>query len=121
MRRKTGTRILSALLSAALVSGLLVPAPAAAAEVGVTGSVTAAVRLDYAQRLDELQERNVKVTLKKGGQSLGEVSLTQEGTYTLGGYQARVALKNTDGGELGGGNWPGFLEVSFEGLPQGNY
>ncbi|MCI9264982.1 MAG: hypothetical protein HFF06_10510 [Oscillospiraceae bacterium] len=121
MRGKTKKRLLSALLAAALVSGLWVPAPASAAEPGVTGSVTAAVRIDYAQRLDELQRRNLQLELRRGNQTLGTVPLAQEGSYTLGGYEAQVALKNTDGGELLGGLWPGFLEVTVRDLPQGEY
>ena len=120
MRGKTKKRLLSALLAAALVSGLWIPAPAAA-ESPVTGSVTAAVRIDYAQRLDELQRRDLRLELRRGGQTLGTVPLTQEGSYTLGGYEAQVALKNADGGELLGGLWPGFLEVTLQALPQGEY
>lgn len=120
MRGKTKKRLLSALLAAALVSGLWIPAPAAA-ESPVTGSVTAAVRIDYAQRLDELQRRDLRLELRRGGQTLGTVPLTQEGSYTLGGYEAQVALKNADGDELLGGLWPGFLEVTLQALPQGEY
>ena len=87
----------------------------------MTGSVTAAVRIDYAQRLDELQRRNLQLELRRGNQTLGTVPLAQEGSYTLGGYEAQVALKNTDGGELLGGLWPGFLEVTVRDLPQGEY
>ena len=121
MGKKAGRRLLSATLAAALVSGLWLPAPAAAAESGVTGSVTAAVRVDYAQRIDELQRRELRVELRQGSRSLGSVPLTEEGSYTVGGYEAQVTLKNTDGGELLGGLWPGFLEVAFEDLPQGEY
>ncbi len=121
MRRKTKTRILSALLGLTMLCSLCVPAMAAESGSTVTGSVTAAVRVDYLQRLDELRDRNVKVELRRNGQSLGQVSLTEEGAFTVGGYQARVALKDAAGGELGGGNWPGFLEATFEGLPQGEY
>ena len=80
MRGKTKKRLLSALLAAALVSGLWIPAPAAA-ESPVTGSVTAAVRIDYAQRLDELQRRDLRLELRRGGQTLGTVPLAQEGEH----------------------------------------
>ena len=121
MGRKTGKRLLSALLAAALTSGLCLPAPRAEAAGTVTGSVTAAVRIDYAQRLDELQSRNLTVELRRGTSAIGSVPLTEEGTYTVGGYEAQVSLKNTDGGDLLGGLWPGFLEVTFQDLPQGDY
>ena len=121
MQKKRMTRILSALLAASMMGTLYVPLPAAAAESGAKGSVTAAVRIDYAQRLDELQRRDIKVELRQGGQTIGSVPLAQAGVYTVGGYQAEVTAKNTDGGELLGGLWPGFLEVAFGGLPQGEY
>lgn len=122
MGRKTGKRLLSAALAAALVSGLWLPAPTpAAAAESVTGSITAAVRIDYAQRLDELQDRGLRVELRQGGRTLGSVPLAEEGTYTLSGCEAQVAPKNADGGELLGGLWPGFLEVTFQDLPQGEY
>ncbi|MDE6107759.1 MAG: hypothetical protein K2F83_03680, partial [Oscillospiraceae bacterium] len=121
MKKKLMVRVLSALLAASMVGSLWVPLPAAAAEGTVTGSVTAVVRIDYAQRLDELQRRGVQVELKQGSRSLGSVPLAEEGVYTVGGYQAEVTAKNADGGELLGGLWPGYLEVNFGGLPQGDY
>lgn len=121
MRKKAKTRMLSALVAASMMGSLYVPVPAAAAGTGVTGSVTAAVRIDYAQRLDELQRRGVKAELRQGSRTLGSVPLAEPGVYTVGGYEAQVTAKNADGGELLGGLWPGFLEVSFEDLPQGEY
>ena len=119
MQKKAKTRMLSALIAASMMCSLYTPTLAAPAATGVTGSVTSAVRIDYAQRLDELQRRNVQVELRKGGQVLGSVPLAEAGTYTVGGYEAQVTAKNTDGGELLGGLWPGFLEVTFKGLSQG--
>ncbi len=121
MRRNGKKRILSALLAAVMMCSLYIPTPAVAAQSGLTGSLTAAVRIDYAQRLSELASRNVQVELQRGGVALGSVSLTQEGVFDVGGYQAAVTSMGVDGGELGGGQWPGFLEVTFEDLPQGDY
>ena len=121
MRRNGKKRILSALLAAVMMCSLYIPTPAVAAQSGLTGSLTAAVRIDYAQRLSELASRNVQVELQRGGVALGSVSLTQEGVFDVGGYQAAVTPMGVDGGELGGGQWPGFLEVTFEDLPQGDY
>ena len=121
MQKKAKTRVLSALIAASMMGSLYVPTPAAAAQGQTTGSVTAAVRIDYAQRLDELQQRELTVELRQGERSLGTVPLAEEGVYTVGGYEAEVSAKNTDGGELLGGSWPGFLEVSFGELPQGEY
>ena len=114
-------RMLSALLAAAMMCSLYIPTTALAADEGVTGSLTTAVRIDYAQRLDELADRGLQVELQKGGATLGTVALTQAGVQNVGGCQATVTPKGVDGGELGGGQWPGFLEVAFEGLPQGSY
>ena len=61
MQKKMKTRILSALIAASMMSSLYTPALAAEAESEVTGSVTAVVRVDYAQRLDELQRREIKL------------------------------------------------------------
>ncbi len=124
MKQKLGSRIVAAALTAAMAGSLCAAPPAMAAEAdnGVRGSITAVVRLDYAQRIDELQRRGLRVELaQKDGKSLGSVALTEEGSFTVGGYPATVTAQNTDGGELLGGLWPGFLEVSFGELPQGDY
>lgn len=121
MQKKAKTRMLSALLAASMMCSLYTPALAAREESGVTGSVTAVVRVDYAQRLDELQRREIKLELLKDGRSLGTVPMAEEGTYPVAGGQAEVIAKNTDGGELLGGLWPGFLEVTFADLPRGEY
>lgn len=121
MKKKWTSRIIASALTVAMLGALCVPVPAKAADSAVKGSITAVVRLDYAQRMDELRRRGLQVTLKKSGKSLGSVSLTEEGSFTVGGYPATVSAQNTDGGELLGGNWPGFLEVSFGQLPQGDY
>ncbi len=123
MRKSAKVKFLSALTAVSMLLPLC--APALAAEQGrtsaVTGSVTAAVRIDYAQRLDELERRDVRMELKQGNKSLGWVSLWKEGEATLGGYKAQITPKNAEGGELGGGRWPGYLEVTVEGLPRGEY
>ncbi len=121
MQKKMKTRILSALIAASMMSSLYTPALAAEAESEVTGSVTAVVRVDYAQRLDELQRREIKLELLKDGKSLGTVPMAEAGSYSVAGSQAEVTAKNTDGGELLGGLWPGFLEVTIADLPRGKY
>ena len=53
-------RLLASLLAAILTLSLIAPpAGRAAAESGVTGSVSATLRIDYEQSLEELRERNV--------------------------------------------------------------
>ena len=118
------TRLLSALLTAALLlSSFSWASPARAAEGGaVTGSISATVRIDYAQRLDALRDRQVQAELLRDGKSVGALPLWEENSQlTVGGYGAEVTLRNTDGGELGGGQWPGYLDLTVKDLPQGNY
>ncbi len=123
MQKKAKTRMLSALIAAAMMCSLYTPTFAAPAGSGVTGSITATLRIDYTQRLDELQRRGVQVELRKNGQTVGCVPLWEAGTHNVGAaYQAQVWVKSPDGGELNnGGRWPGYLEVSVGGLPQGTY
>ena len=54
MKQKLGSRIVAAALTAAMAGSLCAAPPAMAAEAdnGVRGSITAVVRLDYAQRID---------------------------------------------------------------------
>ena len=62
-------RLRACLLAAAMFLSLLSPmAPEArGAEVAVTGSVSATVRLDYDQSLAELERREVRAELWQGG------------------------------------------------------
>ena len=116
-------RIISLLLAASLLAGAIPAAEAAGTVAGQPlGSVAATLRLDFPQRLEEIQERNVRVELFQDGQSLGWLPLGwEESGAQVGGFPAAVALRNEDGGELGGGSWPGYLDVTVENLPQGEY
>lgn len=118
-------RIRQRLLSLLLAGALLVPGlPAAEAAWGGadSGSVSATVRVDWPQTLEALRDRRVRAELFQEGRSLGTLNLTREdGRASLGGYPASVALRNQDGGALGGGRWPGYLDLTVSGLPQGNY
>ena len=116
-------RLLSLLLAAVMLASLLPVTAAAEDAPAVTGSISATVRIDYAQTLDELARRDLRAVLKKdGGSSLGFVALTKETATTLsGGYTAVVSLRNGEGAPLDGGKWPGYLDVTFGGLPQGSY
>lgn len=114
-------RILSLLLAGALLLPAL-PAAEAAWYGGDNGSVSATVRVDWPQTLEALRDRRVRAELFQEGRSLGTLDLTEENSRTdLGGYPASVALRNLDGGALGGGRWPAYLDLSVSGLPQGNY
>ena len=115
-------RLLASLLAAILTLSLIAPpAGRAAAESGVTGSVSATLRIDYEQSLEELRERNVQVEVLQGGASLGVLPLYESAETTLGQYPAAVTHRSRDGGELGGGSWPGYLDLEVKGLPQGSY
>ena len=116
-------RILSLLLAASLLWGAVPGARAAGTVAGqALGSIAATVRVDFPQRLEEIQERDVRVALLRDGARLGQLSLGREdGSAQAGGFPAAVALRNEDGGELGGGSWPGYLDVTIENLPQGDY
>ena len=118
-------RIKQRVLSLLLAGALLVPGlPAAEAAWGGAdlGGISATVRVDWPQTLEALRDRRVRAELYQEGRSLGTLDLTEEdGRADLGGYPAVVALRNQDGGELGGGRWPGYLDMSVSGLPQGNY
>ena len=116
-------RILSLLLAVSLLWGAVPGARAAGTVAGqALGSVAATLRLDFPQHLEEIRERDVQVALFRDGERLGRLSLGwEDGGAQMGGYPAAVALRNEDGGELGGGSWPGYLDVTVENLPQGDY
>ncbi len=116
-------RILSLLLAVSLLWGAVPGARAAGTVAGqALGSVAATLRLDFPQHLEEIRERDVQVALFRDGERLGRLPLGwEDGGAQMGGYPAAVALRNEDGGELGGGSWPGYLDVTVENLPQGDY
>ncbi len=114
-------RILSFLLAAAMLTAFLPPAGAADTS-SIRGTISATMRIDYPQLLGELQERGVSVELFRNGSSLGKLPLTREASgVSLGGGTAAVSLRNTDGGALGGGQEPGYLDLAVGGLPQSSY
>ncbi len=117
---RTKIRILSALVASSLLLSAAAPA-AGAAESGGTGTISATLRMDYAQHLTALRDRDVRVELSRDGSVLGSVALGEEFEGVMGGYETAVTHLNTDGGALGGGRWPGYLELMVRGLPQGNY
>ena len=80
-----------------MLSAALPAAPAAGTVSGqAAGSISATVRVDFPQRLEEIQKRSVQVEIFRDGSDLG-------------------------GLPLGGGNWPGYLDFTVENLPQGEY
>ena len=121
MMKKSRKRLLSSLLAVALALSLLPPGTARAAQAEVTGTLSATLRIDYSQKLEELQERSLQVSVVQDGKDLGRVDLARPGTYSVGGYEAVVSARNTDGGDLGGGSWPGYLDLELRKLPRGKY
>ena len=82
MRRRLFPRLLSLLLAAAMALSLLPGAAAPAYAAGaspITGSISAALRLDYDQSLSVLEDRRVQAELLQGNHSLGSIDLTQIG------------------------------------------
>ena len=117
--KKIHKRLSAALLAASMALSMLTPAWAAGTDG--TGSLRAAVRLDYVQELSELRERDIRAELLQGRNSLGSLSLTEPDSRRLGGCWAEVSLRDRLGGELTGSALPGALDLSVEGLPQGSY
>ena len=115
--------IISILLAVSMLSAALPAAQAAGTVSGqAAGSISATVRVDFPQRLEEIQKRSVQVEIFRDGSDLGGLPLSGENSYAeIGGFPAAVALRNEDGGPLGGGNWPGYLDFTVENLPQGEY
>ena len=115
-------RLTALLLSAALLIPAVPAAQAAGPDPDVTGSISGTVRIDSPQSLDALKDRDLRVELSQDGDALGWFPLTWDGeSFSLGVYDASVSLRNQDGGPLGGGRWPGYLDFTVSGLPQGDY
>lgn len=127
---KAHKRIISAALSALMLFSLApsvgaVPAHAdpAAEDAQALGSISATLRIDYAQSLVELRQRGVQAELLDGdGESLLTAPLADAGSFVSdSGYGYEVSARNADGGELGSGKVPGCLELAVNGLPRGDY
>lgn len=126
--KRRDQKLLSGILAAALALSLASPGALAAeaesegsAEAARVGSIGATVRLDYAQNLEGLLARGVAVELSRDGRALGSVPLGTADTHELGGYTAATDVRNVDGGELGGSEWPGYLDLTVSGLTEGTY
>ncbi len=126
---KTHSRLLSGLLALLLVFGLILPGMPASAQPdepeapnppAVTGSLTMALRLDYAQPLEALTDHQVKAALYQGDEMLGEVPLSATAQGLMGEYPAQITAKNADGGEDTTG-WPKYMELTVDSLPAGYY
>lgn len=113
-------RILSVILTVSILLSMAV-VPVQAADTRVTGSISVTMRIDYAQKLSLLQQRSIQMELKSGGKSLGSICLTDTDAAQLGDYPAQVIMRDADGGELIGGEWPAFLDLTVKNLPEGAY
>ena len=126
MRSLFHKRMTAALLAVVMVLSLLpgqtARALAADPDDDVRGSISATLRIDYAQSLETLRDREVRVEVLRGSTSLGTVPLTafKAGSLT-GGSQVLVSARSRDGGDLGGGSWPGYLDLELNGLPLDTY
>ncbi|MCI8759267.1 MAG: hypothetical protein HFF82_09580, partial [Oscillospiraceae bacterium] len=126
MRSLFHKRMTAALLAVVMVLSLL-PGQTARAlaedpDDNVRGSISATLRIDYAQSLETLRDREVRVEVLQGSNSLGTVPLTAfEAGSLSGGSQVLVSARSRDGGDLGGGSWPGYLDLELNGLPLDTY
>ena len=116
------TRLLSLVLTIAMLMSLAA-VPVQALDGGeVTGSISGTLRIDYAQTLSELKQREISVELLRDGAVLGKLPLTGAWSDRLQNtYPAQVGLRDADGGELVGDGWPGYVDFSVERLPVGAY
>ncbi len=126
MRSLFHKRMTAALLAVVMVLSLLpgqtARALAADPDDDVRGSISATLRIDYAQSLETLRDREVRVEVLRGSTSLGTVPLTAFKASSLtGGSQVLVSARSRDGGDLGGGSWPGYLDLELNGLPLDTY
>ncbi len=117
-------RLLSGVIAGTMALTLAVPAAGANGPDNPSGSdskgsIRATLRLDYGQKRSELTNRKVMMELKQGMTVLGRVALG-DGTST-GGLQVDYSARNGEGGDLGGGEWPGYLDVTVSQLPLGEY
>ena len=113
-------RLIAALLAVCLVAGLLPAAGAAGTSAGtssVKGSISATLRMDYDQNLDELEQRKIQATLTKDGKEVVSVPLYKEQDTSR--YQ--VSMRNRDGGPLGNDAWPAYIDLTIEDLEPGTY
>ena len=124
-------RLTSGLLSLALVGStcaawLPTVASASRQEYSVqtekaTGSIALTLNFDLPQRVDEVKDRGIKLTLtNSSSQKVAEVNLSN-GTYTADGLSVSVKALNTQGVELTTENQIGAYEAVISGLPLGTY
>ena len=115
------------LLTVAMMFSMVTPAWAAGTgkaddSTAATGSIQATVRLDYAQTLEEIKEREVKAELFMGKKSLGTADLTiEKENISLGQYKAKVAHRSAQNGELpDDASSQMTLDLTVTGLPKGD-
>lgn len=118
---KKYTRILSLLLALSMLFSLCTTPVFAEEKDEVKGSISATLRLDYAQKLSVLRERSIQVELIRDESSIVTIPLTAAQDTRINGYPVQTNLRDADGGDLLNGDWPTFLDVNIQNLPQGNY
>lgn len=85
-----------------------------------TGTIGVTLRFDRVQKMSNLQERNITATILQNDVALIALPLGT-GNATSGSYTATGTLRDTDGGTLGGGQYPGYADFAFTGLLPGTY
>lgn len=108
-------KFISAVLCAAIISAVS-PAAGFAAEApqdnpsNVTGSIKATLCFNYPQMLSKVREKGINITLYKGDEEIGAVSLGGEATVAAG-AKVHAVIKNTEGVELTNESEIGYFDV----------
>lgn len=129
---KHAKRVLALVLTAAMSTSALSSLPAYADTVSYSeaapsayGNLSATLRFDYQQQMQEVLTRNIKATLYQmpSGRKIGDIPLdTATGSSgTVGGYDFTVTAKNVDGAPMNGETWIGYYDISVPNLPTGSY
>lgn len=121
MRRVVAAVLLAAMLVSATNLSVFAETSSKAATQAV-GNLTAAIRLDYPELLNNVEQRNFKLQLKEGQQVCAEISLSKETsteTISVDGKEVTVlvSLRNEQDVDLTTENTVGYYEVEFKGLP----
>lgn len=121
MRRVIAAVLLAAMLVSATNLSVFAETSSKAATQAV-GNLTAAIRLDYPELLNNVEQRNFKLQLKEGQQVHAEIFLSKEPstkTFPVDGKEVTVlvSLHNEHDVDLTAENTVGYYEVEFKGLP----
>ncbi len=87
----------------------------------VTGNITATLRFDYPQLLENVKQREITAVFSHGKEELGRVTLDGTKTVKFGTYDAQITVKNRDGAPLTTEAEIGYFDIAVYNLPLGEY